>query len=597
MNDAKNHTMNERPAEKLAIAVAQLNPTVGDIAGNLALARQARAEAARGGADIVAFTELFIAGYPPEDLVLKPAFQAACRAAIETLARDTADGGPAVLIGTPWVEGGKLYNAYALLAGGAIETLRYKVNLPNYGVFDEKRVFASGPLPGPVSFRGVRLGLPICEDTWTDWGDYEDVVECLAETGAEILVVPNGSPYWRGKNEVRLNVAVARVTESGLPLVYVNQVGGQDELVFDGASFALNADCSIAFQLPAFRSAVVTTQWTRGAEGWRSAEGPIAPAEEPEKADYTACVLGLRDYVDKNRFKGVVLGLSGGVDSALCAVMATDALGAERVRCIMLPYRYTSQASRDDAAAIVKALGVHTAVVPIESAVAGLEQALSEIFAGAARDVTEENLQARARGVILMAISNKFGAMVVTTGNKSEMSVGYATLYGDMNGGFNPVKDLYKTEVYRLTRLRNHWKPVGALGPDGPVVPENVLTRAPSAELRENQTDQDTLPPYDILDQILERLVEREEPTATIVAAGFDRDTVAKVERMLYLAEYKRRQAAPGVKVTLKNFGRDRRYPIVNRFHDPGTAPAEPREAVKNALRNAALAKAGAADF
>ncbi len=590
--------MNDRPADRLAIAVAQLNPIVGDVSGNLERARKARARAAGDGADIIAFSELFIAGYPPEDLVLRPAFQAACRAAVEALARDTADGGPAVLIGTPWIEDGKLYNAYGLLTGGRVEALRFKVNLPNYGVFDEKRVFASGPLPGPVNFRGVRLGIPVCEDTWTDWGDYENVVECLAETGAEILVVPNGSPYWRDKSEVRLNVVVARVTEAGLPLIYINQLGGQDELVFDGASFALNADRSVAFQLPAFVEEVRTTQWSRIDGVWHCPRGAIAPPEDWDKADYTACVLGLRDYVDKNRFKGVVIGLSGGVDSALCAAMATDALGAERVRCVMLPYRYTSQASRDDAAAIARALGIRYDIVPIESAVKGLEAALAGIFQGAARDVTEENLQARARGVILMAISNKFGAMVVTTGNKSEMSVGYATLYGDMNGGFNPIKDIYKTEVYRLSRLRNSWKPQGARGPDGSVIPDNVITRAPSAELRENQTDQDSLPPYDVLDQILERLVEREEPTAAIVAAGFDRDTVLKVERLLYLAEYKRRQAAPGVKVTLKNFGRDRRYPIVNRFNDPGTTLPQPdRAPVKGAADSAAMAKAGSADF
>jgi NAD+ synthase len=585
--------MNDRPADRLAIAVAQLNPIVGDVSGNLERARIARARAAADGADIAAFSELFIAGYPPEDLVLKPAFQAACRAAVETLARETADGGPAVLIGAPWVEDGKLYNAYALLAAGRIDALRFKVNLPNYGVFDEKRVFAAGPLPGPVSFRGVRLGLPVCEDTWTDWGDYENVVECLAETGAEILIVPNGSPYWRDKSEVRLNVVVARVTEAGLPLIYINQLGGQDELVFDGASFALNADRSVAFLLSAFREQVLTTHWSRIDGVWRCPRGEIAPAEDWDKADYTACVLGLRDYVDKNRFKGVVIGLSGGIDSALCAAMATDALGAERVRCVMLPYRYTSQASLDDAAAIARALGVRYDIVPIESAVKGLEAALADVFQGTPRDVTEENLQARARGTILMAISNKFGAMVVTTGNKSEMSVGYATLYGDMNGGFNPIKDLYKTEVYRLSGLRNGWKPEGARGPDRDVIPDKVITRAPSAELRDNQTDQDSLPPYDVLDQILERLVEREETTATIVAAGFDRDTVLKVERLLYLAEYKRRQAAPGVKVTLKNFGRDRRYPIVNRFNDPGMAS----QPVKGAAA-AAMAKAGSgSDF
>jgi NAD+ synthase len=586
--------MNERSADRLAIAVAQLNPVVGDIAGNLQRARTARAAAARDGADLVAFSELFIAGYPPEDLVLKPAFQAACRTAIETLARETSDGGPAVLIGTPWVDDNKLYNAYALLADGRIGAIRFKVNLPNYGVFDEKRVFANGPVPGPVNFRDVRLGVPICEDTWTDWGDYENVVECLAETGAELLLVPNGSPYWRGKPDIRLNVSVARVTEAELPLIYVNQVGGQDELVFDGASFGLNADRSIAFQLPAFAECVVTTRWARTNEGWRCAQGPIAPAEESDQFDYTACMLGLRDYVDKNGFAGVVLGLSGGIDSALCAALATDALGAERVRCVMLPFRYTAQQSLDDAAAIARALGVRYDVVPIESAVKGLESTLADVFAGKARDVTEENLQARARGIVLMAISNKFGLMVVTTGNKSEMSVGYATLYGDMNGGFNPIKDLYKTEVYRLARLRNGWKPDGALGPDGAVIAEGVLTRAPSAELRENQTDQDTLPPYDTLDAILRRLVEGEEPTANIVAAGFDRDTVMKIERMLNLAEYKRRQAAPGVKVTLKNFGRDRRYPIVNRFRDPGTPLPEPDRTL---TAGAALGKAGAADI
>jgi NAD+ synthase len=585
--------MNALPVDRLAIAVAQLNPIVGDVTGNLECARKARAQAARDRADVVAFSELFVAGYPPEDLVLKPAFQAACRAAVEALARETADGGPAVLIGAPWVENGKLHNAYALLAGGRIEAIRFKVNLPNYGVFDEKRVFAPGPVPGPVSFRGVRLGLPICEDTWTDWGDYENVVDCLAETGAELLLVPNGSPYWRDKIDVRLNVAVARVTEAGLPLIYINQVGGQDELVFDGASFALNADCSVAFQLPAFREAVVTTHWSRVDGVWRAAQGPVAVPDEFDQAHYAACVLGLHDYVEKNRFKGVVIGLSGGIDSALCAAMATDALGAERVCCVMLPFRYTSQASLDDAAAIARALGVRYDIVPIESAVHGLEAALTGVFAGAPRDVTEENLQARVRGTILMAISNKFGLMVVTTGNKSEMSVGYATLYGDMNGGFNPIKDLYKTEVYRLSRLRNQWKPDGARGPDRDVIPENVITRAPSAELRENQTDQDSLPPYDVLDQILERLVEREESTATIAAAGFDRDTVMKVERMLNLAEYKRRQAAPGVKVTLKNFGRDRRYPIVNRFYDPGTASPEPDRTL---VEGAAMAKAGALD-
>ena len=560
--------MNAPAPDRLAIAIAQLNPTVGDIAGNAQKARGALAAA--GGADLIVFPELFIAGYPPEDLVLKPAFQAACRAAVEDLARATADG-PAMLMGTPWVEDGKLYNAVALLDGGRLAALRFKVDLPNYGVFDEKRVFVPGPMPGPINFRGVRIGVPVCEDIWGP-----EPVECIAETGGEILLVPNGSPYRGGVVDQRLSVSVARVTEAGLPLLYVNQVGGQDELVFEGASFVLNADRSMPVQLAAFREEVVVTQWERRDGSWVCLPGVVAPLLREEEADYAACMLGLRDYVDKNGFPGVVLGLSGGIDSALCAALAVDALGAERVRCIMLPYKYTSRESLDDAAACAKALGVAYDIVPIAPAVEGLEKALAPLMAGLPRDITEENLQARARGTLLMGVSNKFGLMVVTTGNKSEMSVGYATLYGDMNGGFNPIKDLYKTEVYRLSRLRNSWTPDGARGPTGRVIPENIITRPPTAELRDNQTDQDSLPPYDILDAILERIVERETPIAAIVTEGFERETVMKVERMLNLAEYKRRQAAPGVKVTLRNFGRDRRYPITNRFRDPGLEVAAP---------------------
>ena len=552
------------------ITLAQLNPTVGDVAGNAAKARAAREKAQADGADLLLLPELFITGYPPEDLVLKPAFQAACREAVDALARETADGGPAVLIGTPWVEDDKLYNACALLDGGRIAALRYKANLPNYGVFDEKRLFARGPAAGPVTVKGVRVGVPICEDIWLEESEeYENVVECLAETGAEILVVPNGSPYARDKNDLRLSIAVARVTESGLPLVYLNQVGGQDELVFDGASFALNADLSVAAQQPAFREDIVTLTWRKDASGWRCS-GPVTPLPEGDRADYAACVLGTRDYVRKNGFPGVLLGISGGIDSALCAAIAVDALGAAQVRGIMLPFKYTAQVSLDDAARLAKALGIRYEILPIADAVDGFEKILSVPFAGLARDITEENLQARTRGTLLMAISNKTGAMVVTTGNKSEMSVGYATLYGDMNGGFNPIKDIYKTEVFRLASLRNAWKPDFALGPSGEVIPHNIITRPPTAELRENQTDQDSLPPYDVLDGILERLVEREMPLADIVAAGFDRDVVARIDRLLNIAEYKRRQAAPGVKVTEKNFGRDRRYPITNRFRDSG---------------------------
>ena len=567
-------------ASQLVITLAQLNPVVGDVAGNAAKARAARAQAKAANADLIVFSELFIAGYPPEDLVLKPAFQAVCRAEIEMLARETADGGPAMLIGTPWVDGGKLYNACALLDGGRIAALRYKVNLPNYGVFDEKRVFARGPVSGPVTIRGVRVGVPICEDTWMEESaEYENVVETLAETGAEILIVPNGSPYTREKYDMRMSVSVARVAESGLPLIYVNEIGGQDELVFDGTSFGLNADKSLAFQFPSFVEHCATLTWTKSDNGWTCSD-KVVPLIEGDKADYAACVLGLRDYVTKNGFPGVLLGVSGGIDSALCAAMAVDALGSDKLRGIMLPYRFTAQESLDDAAKLARALGFTYDVLPIAPAVEGFESILADTFKGKARDVTEENLQARTRGVLLMAMSNKFGSMLVTTGNKSEMSVGYATLYGDMNGGFNPIKDIYKTEVFRLSSLRNKWKPDFALGPSGMVIPTNIITRPPTAELRENQTDQDSLPPYEILDGILERLVEREQSLADIVADGFERDTVLRINRLLNIAEYKRRQAAPGVKVTRKNFGRDRRYPIVNKFRDNGEQPPAPDESL-----------------
>jgi NAD+ synthase len=547
---------------QLKIAIAQANPIVGDIDGNIAKLQAMRGEAARQGADVVVFPELFVTGYPPEDLVLKPAFPATARARLEALAADLGPG-PAVLAGTVWPENGHVYNAVVLIDNGKVDAVRFKVDLPNYGVFDEKRVFAQGPMPGPISVRGVRVGVPICEDIWGP-----DVVECLVETGAEIIVSPNGSPFDWTKPDVRMNIAVARVVESGLPLIYVNQVGGQDELVFDGASFVLNADKGLAVQLPAWEEALVVTDWQRTNNGWRCAVGERAAIDPGDAAAYQACMLGLRDYVDKNGFPGVILGLSGGIDSALVAAIAVDALGPARVRAVMLPYRFTSTESVRDAQACAKALGLNYQVLPIEEAVAGITATLAPALAGTQPDTTEENIQARARGILLMALSNKFGGMVVTTGNKSEMSVGYATLYGDMNGGYNPIKDLYKMEVYRLARWRNAHVPTGGRGPAGEVIPENIITKVPTAELRPNQTDQDSLPAYEVLDDILASLVEKEMPLAEIVKRGHSPEIVKRIERLLYLAEYKRRQAPPGVKISSRNFGRDRRYPIVNKFRE-----------------------------
>ncbi|MGI8724994.1 MAG: NAD+ synthase [Methyloceanibacter sp.] len=555
--------MANRIKDSFRLALAQLNPIVGDIDGNLKKARAARETAAARGADLVAFTELYLTGYPIEDLVLKPALQEAAWQACEAFARDTGDGWPAVLVGLPWGDGSFVYNALALLDAGRIAAVRYKNNLPNYGVFDEKRVFATGPMPEPIDFRGVKLGVPVCEDIWS-----EEVCAGLAKAGSELLIVPNGSPYWMDKQTQRYDVARARIAETGLPLTYVNQIGGQDELVFDGASFALNVDGSVAMQMPAWQEAIGIMEWRREEAGWRCLPGDMAEIEVGEAANYLACVTGLRDYVEKNGFPGAVLGLSGGIDSALCAAMAVDALGASRVHCVMLPYRYTSNESLSDAAKGAETLGVRYDILPIHEAVEGLTKSLAPVFAGTKEDATEENFQSRARGTMLMAMSNKFGPIVLTTGNKSEVSVGYATLYGDMNGGFNPIKDLYKTQVYAVARYRNSARPKGCLGPEGIVIPENILTKAPTAELKADQRDQDTLPPYDVLDDILNCLVEREMQLAGIVARGHAPEVVKKVERMLYLAEYKRRQAAPGVKITAKNFGRDRRYPIVNKFRE-----------------------------
>ncbi len=549
--------------DALKIALAQINPMVGDIAGNSELVRNARREAAALGADLVVFGELVLCGYPPEDLVLKGAFQDAVAGAVAELAAETGDGGPGLLLTVPWRDEGLLYNAVLLLDGGEIAAARFKHDLPNYGVFDEKRVFAAGPLPGPINFRGIRLGVPICEDIWT-----AEVCECLVETGAELLLVPNGSPFEDGKFDLRLNHAVGRVTETGLPLTYVNQVGGQDELVFDGGSFVVNRDCSLAVQMPTFNSGLVVTDWRREGGGWVCSEGPRTAPHEGLDALYRTITLGLRDYVNKNRFPGVVLGLSGGIDSALSAAVAVDALGSERVWCIMLPSKYSSPHSLADAIACAELLQCRLDKMTIEPAVAAFEGMLSELFKGTEADITEENIQSRARGMALMAISNKFGHMVLTTGNKSEMSVGYATIYGDMCGGFSVLKDVYKITAFELSHWRNQQKPEDALGPEGRVIPENTIAKPPSAELRPDQTDEDSLPPYEALDDILRCLVEEEMAFADIVARGHAAETVQRIENLLYLAEYKRRQAPPGVKLTARNFGRDRRYPITNGFRN-----------------------------
>ncbi len=551
-------------ADKLIITLAQLNQRVGDLAANAAAMLEVREKAS--GSDLIVYPEMQLIGYPPEDLILKPALIARAAVELEKLATATADGGPAMLVGSVFVRDGALHNGVALLDGGKIVATRFKYELPNYGTFDEKRLFLPGPLPEPVPFRGAVLGLPICEDIW-----HPDVCRHLAQLGAEIFLCVNGSPYEIDKDVLRIDgVAKRRAIDTGIPLAYVNRVGGQDEVVFDGASFVVGPEGALWAQLPEWEEAVVDTVWNKVPFGnghrWRCAASEVAePTEHPEDI-YCAMVMALRDYVNKNRFPGVLLGLSGGIDSALCAAIAVDALGADRVWCVMLPSRYTSQESLDDAAGCAQMLGVRLDTVPIGPAVDGFTAMLSPLFAGRGPDLTEENLQSRIRGTTLMALSNKFGPMLVTTGNKSEMSVGYATIYGDMNGGYNPLKDAYKTTVFALSRWRNEHRPRIGMGPDGPVMPERIITKPPSAELRPDQKDEDSLPPYDVLDAILLGLVEHEKSVSQITAEGFERATVERIERLLHLAEYKRRQAPPGVKLGMRNFGRDRRYPITQGF-------------------------------
>ena len=546
--------------DTLSITLAQLNQSVGDIAGN-AKAMLAARERARG-ADLIVFPEMQLIGYPAEDLVLKPALVERAAAELEAMARATLDGGPAMLVGSIFVIDGALHNGVALLDGGKVAAIRLKHELPNYGTFDEVRLFQPGPLPEPIVFKGLMIGLPICEDIW-----HPDVCRHLADFGAELFICINGSPYEIDKDTLRIDgVAKRRAVDTGLPLAYLNRVGGQDELVFDGASFVVNGDGSLAVQMTDWEEQQVTTRWTRTATGWRCDSGEIARLADHPEDIYCAMVLALRDYVDRNRFPGVVLGLSGGIDSAICAAIAADALGPERVWSVMLPSRFTSQLSLDLATECATMIGCRYDTIPISPAVDAFDTMLEGTFADMSVDITEENVQSRIRGVTLMALSNKFGPMLLTTGNKSEMSVGYATIYGDMAGGYNPLKDAYKMTVFAISEWRNKHKPKIGLGPDGPVMPHEIIARPPSAELRPDQKDEDSLPPYPVLDKILLGLVEHEKNVDQLVNEGLDRDTVVRIERLLYVAEYKRRQAPPGVKLGTRNFGRDRRYPITNAF-------------------------------
>jgi len=547
--------------QTLTIALAQATQAMGDLVTNANAMLTMRAKARQ--ADLIVFPELQLIGYPPEDLVLKPALVESAGEELLRLAEATSDGGPAMLVGTVIANQGLLFNCAVLLDEGEIKAVRQKRELPNYGTFDEKRLFAPGPLPEPIEFRGVKIGVPVCEDLW-----YPFVCAHLKQRGAQLLISPNGSPYEIDKDDRRVSqICAARVRETGLPIAYVNRVGGQDELAFDGASFVMNGDGEVVHQMADWREELRLTKWEADESGgWRCATGALASLAPYPEDVYSAMVVSLRDYVNSNRFPGVVLGLSGGIDSALSAAVAVDALGEERVWCVMMPSRFTSSESLEDAAECARMLGVRLDTIPIEPAVDAFDTMLADVFAGKGRDIAEENIQSRIRGLTLMAISNKFGHMLLTTGNKSEMSVGYATIYGDMAGGYSVLKDAYKTTVFDLSRWRNEHRPEIGAGAVGPVMPDRVITKPPSAELRENQKDEDSLPPYEVLDPILHGLVESELSVDDLVARGFERETVARIERLLYIAEYKRRQAPPGVKLGSRNFGRDRRYPITNAF-------------------------------
>ncbi|MGV8950592.1 MAG: NAD+ synthase [Cypionkella sp.] len=551
-------------AATFRLTLAQLNPTMGAIEANAALAYDTWQKGRDARAQMVALTEMFITGYQTQDLVMKPAFYAAAMAAVEALALRITDG-PALGIGGPCLRDGLLYNAYYILQDGKIAATVLKHDLPNDAVFDEKRVFASAPPQGPYRIGPLRIGTPICEDAW-----HPEVCETLAETGAQILLVPNGSPYHRGKPAVRTNLMVARVIETGLPLVYLNMIGGQDDQVFDGASFVLNPGGALVAQLPQFEACICHIDFAETDEGWIALPAMMVRMPNSYEADYHAMVLSVRDYLAKTGFKKVLLGLSGGIDSAIVAAIAADAIGPQNVRCVMLPSRYTSQSSLDDAEAVARALGCRLDTVSITAPQDAAGEALAHLFEGTKPDVTEENIQSRLRGVLLMAMSNKFGEMLLTTGNKSEMAVGYCTIYGDMNGGYNPLKDLYKTRVFETCRWRNANHRDWMMGPAGEMIPPRVIEKPPSAELRPDQRDDDSLPPYPVLDAILDGLVEQELSVADLVAAGFERDTVKKVEHLLYISEYKRFQSAPGTRLTRRAFWMDRRYPIANRWRDQG---------------------------